>query len=205
MAFPVTDPLPVTSTETGDTVGLYRESTGFVYFRNTLDFGVADFDFFYGAPSDRILAGDWNGTGVDTVAVYRPSTGMVYFRMTNTQGFADYELDVGTGYVAALTADLTPSFDPTVDVAPVLDPAGDQSTDELSLLSFTATASDPDSPPDTLVFSLAGAPAGASITAGGVFTWTPTEAQGPGVYAVTVRVLDAIRITEFVCSAHIAI
>jgi hypothetical protein len=84
-----------------DTVGLYRESTGRVYFRNTLDTGVADFDFFFGVAEDKVMAGDWNGDGDDTVAVYRPSTGMVYFKFDHTTGFADYELDVGTGFIAA--------------------------------------------------------------------------------------------------------
>ena len=31
---------------------------------------------------------------------------------------------------------------------------------------------------------------GASITAGGVFTWTPSEAQGPGVFSFDVVVTD---------------
>ena len=67
-----------------------------------------------------------------------------------------------------------------VNLAPVLDAVGDRSVDELVNLSFTATASDPDDPANLLSFSLSGEPAGASITAGGVFSWTPTEAQGPG-------------------------
>jgi ubiquitin len=75
--------------------------------------------------------------------------------------------------------------------APVLDPIGDKNVDEHQLLTFTATASDPDLPAQNLTFSLdPGAPTGASITPAGVFTWTPTEAQGPGVYSVTVRVTD---------------
>ena len=47
------------------------------------------------------------------------------------------------------------------------------------------------SSPRVLTYSLSNAPAGASIhPTTGVFTWTPTEAQGPGVYAITVRVTD---------------
>ena len=57
-------------------------------------------------------------------------------------------------------------------------------------MTFTATASDVDLPPDTLTFTLSGAPAGAVITSGGVFTWTPTEVQGPGVYVFDVVVTD---------------
>jgi PKD domain-containing protein/putative Ig domain-containing protein len=77
------------------------------------------------------------------------------------------------------------------NTAPVLGTIGNKAVNEGSLLSFTATATDPDVPAQTLTFSLgAGAPAGAAITAGGAFTWTPTEAQGPGVYPVTVIVTD---------------
>jgi hypothetical protein len=77
-----------------------------------------------------------------------------------------------------------------VNLPPILDPVGDQSTDELVNLSFTATASDPDDPANLLTFSLSGAPVGASITGAGDFSWTPTEAQGPGSYTFDVVVTD---------------
>ncbi len=74
---------------------------------------------------------------------------------------------------------------------PVLDPIGDKSVDELSLLNFTATASDPDLPAQNLTFSLGpGAPSGANITVDGYFSWTPTEAQGPGNYTIRIVVSD---------------
>ena len=78
-----------------------------------------------------------------------------------------------------------------VNVNPVLGAIGNKTVDELNLLSFTATASDSDIPANTLTFSLAGTvPAGASITSGGLFTWTPTEVQGPGMYTFDVVVTD---------------
>ena len=43
-----------------------------------------------------------------------------------------------------------------VNVAPVLDPIGDQTVDEQTLLTFTATATDADLPANTLTFSLVG-------------------------------------------------
>jgi hypothetical protein len=47
------------------------------------------------------------------------------------------------------------------------------------------------STPNVLTYSLSYAPPGATINAtNGVFTWTPTEAQGPGIYDITVRVTD---------------
>jgi hypothetical protein len=75
--------------------------------------------------------------------------------------------------------------------APVLNPVGNRTVDEMSALTFTATASDPDSG-DTATFSLSGAPAGAAINpVSGLFTWTPTEAQGPGVYTFSIVVTDS--------------
>jgi hypothetical protein len=77
------------------------------------------------------------------------------------------------------------------NTAPVLAAIGDKTVNELATLSFTATATDAQSPPQTLTYSLdAGAPAGAAITAAGAFTWTPTEAQGPGSFSITIRVTD---------------
>jgi hypothetical protein len=72
-----------------ETVGLHRESTGFVYFRNSHTQGNADAVFFFGDPGDRLIAGDWNDNGVFSPALFRPSNTTMYFRFTNTQGNAD--------------------------------------------------------------------------------------------------------------------
>ncbi len=73
----------------------------------------------------------------------------------------------------------------------MLDAIDDQTVDERAELTFTATATDPDVPANTLTFSLLGAPEGASIDAGtGAFTWTPTEVQGPDTYTFDVQVCD---------------
>jgi hypothetical protein len=72
-----------------DTVGLHRESTGFMYFRNTNTTGIAHYQFYFGDPGDRLVAGNWLGNGEDYPAVYRPSNRTVYMRHSNTQGNAD--------------------------------------------------------------------------------------------------------------------
>ncbi|HSJ85161.1 MAG TPA: hypothetical protein VLA91_15275 [Acidimicrobiia bacterium] len=73
-----------------DEVGLHRESTGFVYYRNTLDTGIASNDFFFGDPGDRFVAGDWGVVDrVATPGLFRPSGTTFYFRHTNTEGNAD--------------------------------------------------------------------------------------------------------------------
>jgi hypothetical protein len=79
-----------------DTLGLHRESTGFVYFRQTHTQGNADAEFFFGDPADRLVAGDWGVVnGVDTPAIFRPFDSTFYFRHTNTQGNADETLTFG--------------------------------------------------------------------------------------------------------------
>ena len=62
---------------------------------------------------------------------------------------------------------------------PVLDPIGNKTAAAGSELTFTATASDPDLPPQVLTFSLGPtAPAGATIDSlTGAFSWTPTPDQ----------------------------
>ena len=76
-----------------DEVGLHRESTGFFYWRNTLDTGIASDEIFFGDPNDRFVAGDWgaaqNIDDIDTPAVFRPSDLTFFFRHTLTQGNAD--------------------------------------------------------------------------------------------------------------------
>ena len=79
-----------------DTVGLHRESTGFVYFRQTHTQGIADSEFFFGNPGDRLVAGDWGFIdGVDTPAIFRPANATFYYRHTNTQGVADSQATWG--------------------------------------------------------------------------------------------------------------
>lgn len=75
-----------------------------------------------------------------------------------------------------------------INSTPVLDAISDPIIDEGQTLSFSVIAADT----DTLAYSLgAGAPAGASIhPTTGLFTWTPGELDGPGMYPITVIVTD---------------
>ncbi len=78
-----------------ETVGLHRESTGLVYFRQTHTQGVADAQFIFGDPGDRLVAGDWTANGTDSPALFRPSNRTFFFRFTNTQGIADAQFVFG--------------------------------------------------------------------------------------------------------------
>jgi Tol biopolymer transport system component len=78
-----------------DTIGLHRESTGLVYFRNDHLQGPAQWSFLLGDPGDRVVAHDWNRDGADSVAVFRPSNAKLYIRFSNTTGVADREYFFG--------------------------------------------------------------------------------------------------------------
>jgi len=104
-------------------------------------------------------------------------------------------LEVADGDLNPLTAVLVSGQLTTgqPNTPPILMAIGDKTVNEGDFLSFTAHASDADVPAQTLTFSLdPGFPSGASINAtNGIFMWTPTEAQGPGSYPVTIRVMDS--------------
>jgi hypothetical protein len=77
-----------------------------------------------------------------------------------------------------------------VNSAPVLTAILPQTVDEMTPFSLQALATDPDLPANHLTFSLVSGPPGLSVSPSGLISWTPTEAQGPGVYSVTLSVSD---------------
>jgi hypothetical protein len=78
-----------------------------------------------------------------------------------------------------------------VNSAPALTVPANQTIDELTTLSVSASATDPDLPTNTLTFSLVSPPSGLTINpANGAISWTPDEAQGPSTNTITVRVTD---------------
>jgi Notch-like protein len=80
-----------------------------------------------------------------------------------------------------------------VNVAPVLDSIGNQTVDEQSMLTFTASASDQDDPADGLFFSLDSASLGSGMSinaSSGVFEWIPDIATGGKTYYVTLTATD---------------
>ncbi len=70
-----------------DTPGLYRQSDGYVYLRNSNTQGIANISFYFGNPGDVPIAGDFNGDGCDTVSIYRPSNQTFY--IINKLGTSD--------------------------------------------------------------------------------------------------------------------
>ena len=93
-------------------VGLHRESTGFVYHRNTLTKGNAHNAFFFGNRGDRFVAGDWSDADIstaavkpDTPAIFRPGDATFYFRDSNSQGNATAALPFGNASFLPVAGD----------------------------------------------------------------------------------------------------
>jgi uncharacterized repeat protein (TIGR01451 family) len=117
------------------------------------------------------------------------SRNVVLTPLANQYGSSTVLLSVSDGMASANTA-----FTYTVNQVnhpAFLGGVPDFTIFEKDTLAFTNQASDTDQPTQTLIYSLSNAPAGATIGAsGGMFTWTPTESQGPSTNTITVIVTD---------------
>jgi hypothetical protein len=111
---------------------------------------------------------------------------LTFAATTNT--FTTRVVDSGTPPLSA-----TNSFQVIVEgvgnTAPVLPAQTNRSVLEMTAVTVTNTATDADGT-NTLTYSLLNPPLGAQIDSNGVITWVPSEAQGPGSYAFTTRVVD---------------
>ena len=133
--------------------------------------------------------------GAPAGASINPTNGAFIWTPSENQGPSTNVITVTVADDGLPSLSDTKSF--TITISELNDPPSiaeiaAQSVDEESTLSLTINASDPDQPPSSLIYSLEpGAPTGAAIdSASGLFTWTPTEAQGPGTNVITVRVAE---------------
>ncbi len=121
-----------------------------------------------------------NGTlsGSGATRTYKPKA--------NFTGKDTFTFTVSVGCLVSAPATVTITVSPVND-APVLATISDKTINVGSTLNFTATATDPDAG-QTKLFSLVGAPAGATINATtGVFNWKPTA---PGSSNFKIKVQD---------------
>jgi hypothetical protein len=132
--------------------------------------------------------------GAPAGAVIDPSTGVFTWTPTSstTLGVYTFQVRVTDDGVPSLSdsktviATVTGNTPPSLSGVPTL-----ATVNEQTQLTFTAVGTDPD--PQTLTYSLVGAPSGATIDPStGVFTWTPSEAQGPNTFAFAVAVSDGL-------------
>ena len=102
-----------------------------------------------------------------------PSTNLITTVVTNNDSF-----DTVNPHLTA-----TNSFTVVVseaNIAPVLPVIPNQTNNELTLLTITNTASEPNAHATTTGYGLINPPAGASISTNGIITWTPSQTQSPG-------------------------
>ncbi|MGI9666398.1 MAG: hypothetical protein ACR2N2_04745 [Acidimicrobiia bacterium] len=102
-----------------DTPGLYRQSDGYVYLRNSNTQGIADIRFFFGNPGDVPLAGDFNADGCDTISIWRPSENRVYIinklgANDGGLGAAEFFYDIGNPGDLPIVGDFNGSGTDTV-------------------------------------------------------------------------------------------
>ena len=137
------------------------------------------------------LAGAPSGAGID------PTSGQFTWTPSESQGPASHTFDVTvTDGIDVASRTLTLTVD-EVNQAPVIGDPGSHTIAEQTSLSFGASATDPDLPANTFTYGLAGAPSGATINpTTGQLTWTPTEAQGPGIYTFHITVGDGLITTS---------
>ena len=133
--------------------------------------------------------------GSQTGMTLNASTGAFSWTPSEAQGPGSYQVtfrvtDNGT---PPLSDDKTITITVNdVNSPPVLTSPGDKTVNELSTVSFTLSATDPDIPANTLSYVMSGgSQTGMTLNAStGAFSWTPSEVQGPGSYQVTFRVTD---------------
>lgn len=135
------------------------------------------------------------GANAPVGSVVNAATGEFTWTPNETHGPGTYPISVAVTDDAQPSLSVTVSFTVSVNefnLVPVLQPIPSQTVIEGDTMTFFAPAVDHDIPANQLTFSLeAGAPTGALIDAAtGQFGWTPSEAQGPGTYSVTLNVDD---------------
>jgi hypothetical protein len=127
-------------------------------------------------------------------AAINPATGVFTWTPSEAQGPSTNTITVQVTDNGAPPLSGTENFTVVVNevnAMPVLAAVPNQTIDEGMTLIITNVATDVDIPANTLAFSLINPPVGASVDPNtGVFTWTLSEAQGPGSYTVRVRVTD---------------
>ncbi|MFD2515234.1 MBG domain-containing protein [Pontibacter locisalis] len=117
---------------------------------------------------------------------YSPATGTVLAAGNNRELSVDFVPQDAANYNSVFG---TKAYI-TVNGAPVLTVTGETTVKEHEQLTLLSSATDVNG--DVVTFNLVGeVPQGMSINAGtGTVTWTPTEAQGPDSYSITVRATD---------------
>jgi hypothetical protein len=124
-----------------------------------------------------------------------PASGAITWTPSETQGPSTNLIEVVVTDSGSPPMSATNTFAVTVrevNSPPELTVPQDQTINELTTLSVSASATDADVPTNTLTFSLVSPPTGMNINpASGAIAWTPSETQGPSTNVIMVVVTDS--------------
>jgi len=132
-----------------------------------------------------------SGMNIDTNGIFTWTPAQTQSPGTNTITVIVTNNDVYDSVNPNLTA--TNSFTvivKEVNIAPTLPVVSTQTVNELTLLTVTNTATEPNIHAVTTGYALVNALPGMNIDTNGIFTWTPSQSQSPGTNTVTVLVLN---------------
>jgi hypothetical protein len=142
-------------------------------------------------PDDKITFALLSGP---TNATFNSVSGIFSWTPAEDQGPGIYTITVSATDDGNPSLSSTNSYTITVNEvnrAPSLTVPATQTINELTALSVSASATDPDIPTNALAFSLNSPPSGMTINASsGAISWTPIETQGPFTNTITVVVTD---------------
>jgi uncharacterized repeat protein (TIGR01451 family) len=144
-------------------------------------------------------------TAPNSSASIDSSTGVISWTPNEAEGGVDYNVTVRATDTDGAWGETTFLVHVNeTNSQPGLAAIPNQTLDELTPLSVTASGFDTDWPPQPLSYSLTTAPSNAAIdTTTGVISWIPSEAQGPGDYSFTVRFADEFAFAETSFSVHV--
>jgi len=133
--------------------------------------------------------------GAPPSATLDPASGLFQWVTSETDGPGTYSFSVRVSDNGQPLRSDTEVLTITVrerNLPPVLEPFPPRSVDEGVSITIAAVATDPDRPNQKLTYRfISGAPPGAQLDPdSGIFSWIPTEAQGPGTYAIVIGVSD---------------
>ncbi|HEY6817505.1 MAG TPA: putative Ig domain-containing protein [Croceibacterium sp.] len=131
-----------------------------------------------------ILTGPATGT---LTAPVTPGGAWTFTPDADFSGTTSFTYSISDNLNPPATATVTITVSPVNDL-PTLAPVASSSRSQGEAVSIALTASDVEDALAGLTFSLVSGPAGATVSADGVFTWT---AAGNGAQPVTVRVTDS--------------
>jgi len=136
------------------------------------------------------------GAGAPAGATINATTGVFSWTPTPAQAPGTYLITVRVSDGTAEDFEQITVFAQDVAATPVLPNLAAQTVDEGQTVALNLAAADTNLPHDRLTYAIVSGPAAATIDANGQFSWVTTEADGPGTHTFTIKVTDALGLSD---------